>query len=52
LAKLDSTARGGIVVALMQEFSLPVKLVGLGEGVEDLDSFDREAFLEGIFGKE
>jgi len=52
LAKLDSTARGGIVVALMQEFSLPVKLVGLGEGVGDLDSFDREAFLEGIFGEE
>lgn len=51
LAKLDSTARGGIVVALMQEFSLPVKLVGLGEGVEDLESFDREAFLEGIFGE-
>jgi fused signal recognition particle receptor len=52
LAKLDSTARGGIVVALMEEFSLPVKLVGLGEGVEDLAPFDRDAFLDGIFGEE
>lgn len=50
LAKLDSTARGGIVVALMHEHSLPVKLVGLGEGVGDLESFEREEFLEGIFG--
>jgi fused signal recognition particle receptor len=52
LAKLDSTARGGIVVALMEEFSLPVKLVGVGEGVEDLAPFDRDAFLDGIFGEE
>ena len=49
LAKMDSSARGGIVVALLQEYGLPVKLVGLGEGVEDLDAFDREAFLDGVF---
>jgi fused signal recognition particle receptor len=36
----------------MEEFSLPVKLVGLGEGVEDLAPFDRDAFLDGIFGEE
>jgi len=51
LAKMDSTARGGIVVALLQEYGLPVKLVGLGEGVEDLDGFDPEAFLDGVFGE-
>ena len=49
LTKMDSTARGGIVVALQQEFGIPVKLVGLGEGAEDLDGFDVEAFLEGVF---
>ncbi len=52
LAKMDSTARGGIVVALQEEFSLPVKLVGLGERVEDLDAFDPEAFLDGVFARE
>ncbi len=50
LAKLDSSARGGIVVALMEEFAIPVKLVGLGEGVDDLDAFEPEAFLDGVFG--
>jgi fused signal recognition particle receptor len=49
LAKMDSTARGGVVVALLQEYGLPVKLVGLGEGMEDLDAFDPQAFLDGIF---
>lgn len=52
LTKMDSTARGGIVVALQEEFGLPVKLVGTGEGVEDLQTFDAEAFLEGVFGGE
>ncbi|HSG07868.1 MAG TPA: signal recognition particle-docking protein FtsY [Longimicrobiales bacterium] len=49
LAKMDSSARGGIVVALQQEFGIPVKLVGVGEGLEDLEAFDPEAFLDGIF---
>lgn len=50
LAKMDSSARGGIVVALRQEFGLPVKLVGVGERPEDLEPFDANAFLEGVFG--
>lgn len=50
LAKMDSSARGGIVVALRQEFGLPVKLVGVGEGPGDLEPFDATAFLEGVFG--
>jgi len=49
LAKLDSTARGGIVVALQEEFGIPVKLVGTGEGIEDLEAFDADAFVEGVF---
>jgi fused signal recognition particle receptor len=52
LAKMDSSARGGIVVALREEYGLPVKLVGLGEGVEDLDAFDPDAFLDGVFGED
>jgi fused signal recognition particle receptor len=48
LAKLDSSARGGIVVSLQEEFGVPVKLVGVGEGLEDLDTLDVDAFVEGI----
>ncbi|CAN5658250.1 signal recognition particle-docking protein FtsY [soil metagenome] len=48
LAKLDSTARGGIVVALKHEFDLPVKLVGTGEGVDALTSFDAEQFARDV----
>ncbi|HZD03768.1 MAG TPA: signal recognition particle-docking protein FtsY, partial [Longimicrobiales bacterium] len=49
LAKLDSTGRGGVVVALQEELGLPVKLVGKGEGLADLEVFDVEDFLEGVF---
>ena len=49
LAKLDGTARGGIVVGLQQEFGLPVKLVGSGEGIDDLSDFDPDDFVEGVF---
>ena len=51
LAKLDSSARGGIVVSLQEEFGVPVKLVGVGEGLEDLETFDVDAFTEGIFAE-
>lgn len=50
LAKADSTGRGGIVVALREELGLPVRFVGLGEGVEDLAPFDPARFVEGVFG--
>ena len=49
LTKLDGTARGGIVVAISQELRLPVKLVGLGEGLEDLQPFDPRMFAEALF---
>jgi fused signal recognition particle receptor len=49
LAKADSTGRGGIVVALKAEQGLPVRMVGLGEGIDDLEPFDPEAFLDGVF---
>jgi fused signal recognition particle receptor len=50
LTKLDGTARGGIVVAVQRELGVPVKLVGLGEGADDLAPFDPEAFVDGILG--
>lgn len=49
LAKLDSTARGGIVVSIQEEFGIPVKLVGVGEGLDDLETFDPDSFVEGVF---
>lgn len=48
LAKLDSSAKGGVVVALKQEFGLPVKLVGTGEKVDDMDEFDAAGFAEEV----
>lgn len=49
LTKLDGTARGGIVVAISKELGLPVKLVGLGEGLDDLQPFDPREFAEALF---
>ena len=49
LTKLDGTAKGGIVVAIQRELGLPVKLVGLGEGVDDLIDFDPVAFVDALF---
>jgi fused signal recognition particle receptor len=48
LTKMDSTAKGGVVVALKQEFDLPVKFIGVGEGVEDLLPFEIEDFAEEV----
>jgi fused signal recognition particle receptor len=50
LTKLDGTAKGGIVVAVQRELGVPVKLVGLGEGPDDLAPFDAEEFVDGILG--
>jgi fused signal recognition particle receptor len=49
LAKFDSSARGGIVVALQEEMGLSVKWVGTGEGMDDLEPFDPEGFIAGVF---
>ena len=50
LTKLDGTAKGGIVIAVQRELGVPVKLVGLGEGPDDLAPFDPEAFVDAIVG--
>ena len=49
VAKLDGTAKGGVVFAIAQELGLPVRFVGTGETVDDLAEFDAEAFVEGLF---
>ena len=49
LTKLDGSAKGGIVVAIQREFGLPVKLVGIGEGPDDLVAFDAERFVDALF---
>jgi fused signal recognition particle receptor len=49
LTKLDGTAKGGVVVAVRQSMNLPVKFVGIGEGIDDLQPFDAEAFVDSIF---
>ena len=51
LTKLDGTAKGGIVVTIADEFNMPVKFIGVGEGIEDLKEFDPEEFAEGIFNE-
>lgn len=49
LTKLDGTARGGCVVSVVDELRIPVKFVGIGEGLEDLQPFDAEAFVNAVF---
>jgi len=49
LTKLDGTAKGGIVLAISNEMSLPVKFIGVGEQIDDLQPFDRAAFVDALF---
>ena len=50
LTKLDGTAKGGVVVAIKSELEIPVKWIGIGEGVNDLRPFDPEEFSKALFG--
>lgn len=50
LTKLDGTAKGGIILAINKELGIPVKLIGIGEGVEDLQDFNARDFVEALFG--
>ncbi len=52
LTKLDGTAKGGIVVPIKNELSIPVKFIGVGEGIDDLQPFNSKEFVEGIFEEE
>ena len=52
LTKLDGTAKGGIVLSIMDELNIPVKFIGVGEQIDDLQPFDAREFVEGLFGEE
>ena len=49
LTKLDGTAKGGVVISIMEELKIPVKFIGVGEQIDDLQPFDREAFASALF---
>jgi len=49
LTKLDGTAKGGMVVAIQRELGIPIKMIGIGEGIDDLDDFDANEFVEALF---
>ena len=52
LTKLDGTARGGVVLAIREDLQVPVKFVGVGEGIDDLQPFDPKQFADGLFAEE
>jgi len=52
LTKLDGTAKGGIVFAIKNEYDIPVKLIGVGEGIDDLMDFEAEDFVDAILETE
>jgi fused signal recognition particle receptor len=49
ITKLDGTAKGGVVIGISDQFKIPVKYIGLGEGVDNLQLFDKNAFVESLF---
>ena len=52
VTKLDGTAKGGVVIGIVDQFKVPVKFVGIGEGVDDLKVFDKKEFVDSLFSKE
>lgn len=51
VTKLDGTAKGGVVIGISDQFKIPVRYIGLGEGMEDLQAFNRKEFVESLFGE-
>jgi fused signal recognition particle receptor len=49
LTKLDGTAKGGVIIGVSHQFQVPVKYIGVGEGIDDLQVFDRKGFVQGLF---
>jgi fused signal recognition particle receptor len=52
VTKLDGSAKGGVVVGIVDQFKIPVKFIGIGEGVDDLKVFDKREFVQSLFNKE
>ena len=51
ITKLDGTAKGGVVIGISDQFKIPVKYIGLGEGIEDLQLFRKKEFVDSLFGE-
>jgi len=52
ITKLDGTAKGGVVLGIVDQFKIPIKFIGIGEGIDDLKVFDKKEFVESLFAKE
>jgi fused signal recognition particle receptor len=52
LTKLDGTAKGGIIFAIAKQLNIPIRFIGVGEGIDDLRPFNAEEFVEALFEKE
>ena len=52
LTKLDGTAKGGVVIAIREDLKVPVKMIGVGEQIDDLQPFDAKAFADALFNEE
>jgi len=51
VTKLDGTAKGGVVIGISDQMKIPVKYIGVGEGIEDLKIFDKNEFVDSLFGE-
>ena len=51
ITKLDGTAKGGVVIGISDQFKVPVKYIGLGEGIDDLQLFRKKEFVDSLFGE-
>ena len=51
VTKLDGTAKGGVVLGISDQFQIPIKFIGIGEGIEDLQIFDKKEFVDSFFKK-
>ena len=49
ITKLDGTAKGGVLLGISDQFQIPVKYIGVGEGIEDIQIFDRKEFIKTLF---
>lgn len=52
LTKIDGTAKGGVAIGISHEFQVPIRYLGIGEGIDDLQEFDRKAFVDGLFSRD
>jgi fused signal recognition particle receptor len=52
VTKLDGSAKGGVVIGIVDQFKIPIKFIGIGEGIDDLKVFDRQEFVTSLFTPE